>query len=293
MNKKVNEEKIREFFEKKVIDSGHTFEGTINKRLINLGLSVKNEEIYYDKDEKKGRNIDFLAIDNIPSITEKLKQKHDEIQVSGQIRFIIECKSLPNHGWIFFGDEEHESDFAHNSKFSSREMGDTILDLIPDFPEPEIYFASTYSEYIYKDSKEKNKYTKDNNLYESCVSLIKATISNKEEIERYEKYLSHSSIKNKWILGVVFFQPLVIFNGYMYRSTNNKSDDVHLESIDMVKIRRQYVSSNYSITDGTIHIISANKLEEYVNMVKKYYWQGDYIIKHQQELVKTHEDISE
>lgn len=288
ISKKMNEDKIREYFEKKVIDSGHTFEGSINKRLNKLGLRVKNEEFYYDEDEKKGRNIDFLAIDNVPSIKEITKKSHEEIEVSGQIRFFIECKSLPNHGWIFFGNEEHESDFVYNSEFSSESVRETIFDLLPDIPEPKIYFASTYSEYIHSDGKKKNKYTKDNNLYESTIHLIKAMSSSINENKKLKKYFATK--ENKWALGVIFFQPVVVFNGHMYRSTHNKNDDVHLTPIDIAKIRRQYVSPNYTVTEGTIHVISADKLEKYVKMMRKYYWEDDFIRKYQKELVVAHKN---
>lgn len=79
----------------------------------------------------------------------------------------------------------------------------------------------------------------------------------------------------------------------MYRSTNDKNDDVHLTEIDMVKIRRQYVSSNYSVTDGTIHVVTADKLEKYVKMMRKYYWAGDFIRKNQKELVAIHKEWME
>jgi hypothetical protein len=46
----------------------------------------------------------FLLVDLIAraEIPESYKPKDTEYYIVGQINLIIECKNLPDHGWVFF-----------------------------------------------------------------------------------------------------------------------------------------------------------------------------------------------
>src|SRR5690348_4286229 len=98
MNKKQNDEELK-FFQAQVKRSGHYLENRVSNLLQKAGFSIEREVPYIDKDESKGRTVDLIARSEVP---ESYKPKDRKYYVVGQINLIIECKNLPDHGWVFF-----------------------------------------------------------------------------------------------------------------------------------------------------------------------------------------------
>jgi hypothetical protein len=102
----LNEKKILEFFEGQVKRSGHSLENRVENKLRQRNFTVQREAPFIDKDESKGRNIDLSAYAFIPDL-DKFDQK--EKHGVGQFIFVIECKNLPDHGWVFSESNDKES----------------------------------------------------------------------------------------------------------------------------------------------------------------------------------------
>jgi len=276
-NKPTNEEAIKQFFEEKVNQSGHTFEEQVEKKLQDNDFWLFDEEVYLDKDEGKGRTIDFIAHDLIPA---RKDTKFKSTSLLGQLRLVIECKSLPDHAWVFFGQGNHFSEDPLLATYS-KEMDIALTSVKGVSYIQDIYFASRYSEYIYTNKKRVRSNKKENNLYESIMAVIKATRHNMEHVESLIRQILIASSRNPKIeqrLLFSYFQPLIIFNGRMYKAIEVK-DAWKLEKIDMVQIKNSYVSKNYLEDTGVINIVTYDVLDGYLKKIKDHFWkfEGDFI----------------
>lgn len=56
----------------------------------------------------------------------------------------------------------------------------------------------------------------------------------------------------------------------MYR-TIQKNEKIELESIKFARIKKEYLSSAHSESEGEIHIVSSDWLDEYLKMMKDTY----------------------
>ena len=95
----MNEDEIRKFFEGKVKESGYSLESEVENKLKQT-YNTQRDVPYLDKDEDKSRSIDFVASTFFPDDAE-FKNKPEKM-VLGHLNLVIECKSLPDNGWIFF-----------------------------------------------------------------------------------------------------------------------------------------------------------------------------------------------
>jgi len=66
------------------------------------------------------------------------------------------------------------------------------------------------------------------------------------------------------------YQPLIVFEGLMYR-TIEKNESIELEPIKFARIKKEYLSSVHSESEGEIHIVSSDWLNEYLSMMKDTY----------------------
>jgi len=154
-----NEKGILKFFQEKVKKSGHSLENRVEDLLHKDRFSIDREVPYIDKDESKGRNIDLIARAEIP---ESYQPKSKEKYIVGQINLIIECKNLPDHGWIFFKGKDPDlvlPDKVTIGNYMPIEIveADPTRYYTPIKPIPNLFSASGYDEYIL-DNKNANNH---------------------------------------------------------------------------------------------------------------------------------------
>lgn len=257
-----DEEKLLGFFREQLQKSGHSLENKVEDFLIGR-FSVQREVPYIDKDEGKGRNIDLIAYAQIPFQTEFTQKQ--QYYVVGRLVLTIECKNLPNHGWIFFKTKEPEIDFPDKITIADH-IPPEIIEYDPTryyspiTPIPSLFNASGYDEYIYDVGTEtKNQNLKKSNgqrrnLYDAVNKVTKVT---RYQIETTRDVLF---IKIHYIIGqtdkitaFAVFQPLIVFEGLMYGATMNGGSP-KLESIKFAQIPRSII--------GEISIIALTVAEE-------------------------------
>ncbi len=275
--KETNEDKLLKFFQLVLERSGHSLENKV-EALLKDRFSVQREVPYVDKDESKGRSIDLVAYADLPSPEEFTQQKQK--YVIGRINLIVECKNLPNHGWIFFKTKEPELVFLDKVTISDR-MPIEIIEhnptryYSPITPIPYLFNDSGYDEYIYDDgrsSKKKKSNERNDNIFDAVNKVTKAT---RYQIETYRDLLFNkmqyviSDIQK--IIAFVVFQPLIVFQGRIYGASVT-SGESNLKPIKFAQIPKRYVSSNYDEMQGMIHIVSYEFLPEYLNLLYNYYW---------------------
>lgn len=304
--KEANEEELLRFFQQQLERSGHSLENKVEEDLLNDRFSVLREVPYIDKDEAKGRNIDLVAYAEIPSPHEFTQQQ--QYHIVGRINLIIECKNLPNHGWIFFKTKKPELVFPDKVTIADRmpieiTEYDRTRNYSPITPIPNLFSASGYDEYVFDNGRNtKNRNTKNKkksnerteNIYDAVNKVTKAT--------RYQIETTRDLLCNKMqyiiskmdkIISFAVFQPLIVFQGFMYGATvtNGKNN---LEPIKFAQIPKQYVSSNYDEMQGMIHVVSYKYLQEYLNLLHNYYWfASSRMIKEQDSLLALVYEIVE
>lgn len=283
--KQENEEKLLEFFEDRLRKSGFSFESKVERKLRKY-FDVKREFLYFDKDGSDGRKIDFRAKTVFP--VDIPFQKKKEIPL-GSLVLPIECKSLPDHAWIFFRDQDHGGNVLDPNDCviwkENKKIGKTVS-LPPLMPIHDILYASSFVEFFFSNKKEKDISLKedprinnrDTNLYEAVLAVTKATrhmIELEVDLLRRWKEKGVKSFPFNQIYTV--FQPAIIFNGRMYEAIQ-KNDDISLEPIGMVQIEKRYLSSKYQEQRGTIHIVSHSYLDKYIEILKsEFYITDDFI----------------
>lgn len=298
--KEANEEELLKFFQQQLERSGHSLENKVED-LLNDRFSVLREVPYIDKDEAKGRNIDLVAYAEIPSPHEFTQQL--QYHIIGRINLIIECKNLPNHGWIFFKTKEPELVFPDKVTIADRmpieiTEYDPTRHYSPITPIPNLFNASGYDEYIFDNGREMKYEKKSNertkNIYDAVNKVTKAT--------RYQLETTRDLLCNKMqyfiskmdkIIAFAIFQPLIVFQGRMYGATITSGKN-KLEPIKFAQIPKRYVSSNYDEIHGMIHIVSYKFLPEYLKLLHNYYWfASSRMIKEQASLLAIAYEITE
>lgn len=180
--KETNEEELLRFFQQQLERSGHSLENKVEDLLTDK-FSVMREVPYIDKDKAVGRTIDLVAYAEIPSPHEFTQSQ--QYHVIGRLYLIIECKSLPDHGWIFFKTKQQELVFPDKVTIADG-MPSEIIEhdptryYSPITPILDLFNASGYDEYIFDSGKrggekkgKSNEQTK--NIYDAVNKVTKAT----------------------------------------------------------------------------------------------------------------------
>lgn len=140
---------------------------------------------------------------------------------------------------------------------------------------------------MFLDNKKAERQLRSNgrtdNFYDSSIKTIKLTRglinSDLSEARTFYKYYSKAD--------VVFFkiyQPLIVFSGHLYVKRLNADA---ITPIRHLQFSKQYKSQAYD-EDVTIHVVSSNYIQEYLDIIRPYYMAcSKYIIDHQNELKET------
>jgi len=270
--KEPNEEKIKKFFLTKIKQSGYSFENQVEKDL-KKDFRVMREIMYLDKDEQKGRTLDFKA--EIETQAEVGFKKGDTPYI-GKLILPIECKSLPDHAWIFF-EKKYQRLFGNfpdiiNWK-ETKKMKEGVFQP-PLFANNKITYASNYVEYSLKKKEKLKSNQRTDNLFSAILSVTKATRSFYDKDIELQEYLKNHGAAIGPLLVYSVYQPLIIFSGRMYVA-EGEGENMKLNSIPFVQIQKQYISGNYNENHGVIHIVNYENLDEYLKILKDYFRASD------------------
>lgn len=294
MNMDNSEDEIKKYFEMKVKQSGYSLESEVENKL-KPTYGIQRDVAYLDKDENKGRSIDFVASAFIPHLSD-FKQR-EKIAVANLL-LVIECKNLPDHGWIFFPGEDRGFTIAERVSAMRPSEPDPAMKFVPVDTFPDLYYASTYDEHALDTGRSnapgniptRKSNNREDNLYSAIHAVTKATRDQIEQTEKLMKTLFRFYNNMSKVPAVTLFQPVIIFNGRMY-SSEVKNGQPSLQQIDYAQIQKNYRSQNYNEILGTIHIVNYNSLDRYIQLVNNYYWSySGYILNNQDHLLKLVKD---
>jgi len=281
--KKPNEPEIRKFFERKLKESGFLLENKVEPKLKPL-FNVDRDAPYFDKDLSKARTIDFVASTFIPDGTRPPKGK----KAVASLKLVIECKSLPDHGWIFFPGKDPKITFRDEvSAMKDTGRNSPLSKIVPLLTFPTLYHAASYSEFHLEDKSNNGSHSnkRDDNLYGAVHAVTKAT---RDQIELMKKalnaiYMRYNTLQIVPI--VTLYQPLIIFYGRMYAS-DTVNDEISLRPLKYAQIMKGYTSEFYNESIGDIHIVHFDALDEYLKLIHDFYWSSsEFIMKNQEDLL--------
>jgi hypothetical protein len=270
-----NKNEIKKFFEKKLSRSGHSLEILVTKMLNQY--NVQQEVPYLDKDTSIGRFTDLIATKQVPPIEIFGGKSVDGKRVVAQVILVIECKNLPDHGWIFWQGKVPELVFVDNATLADNLSPDLFkgnpgYKYIPFTVIPELIPVSSYEEYILdtgtrKDSKS-NQMT--NNILDAIMKVTKATEYQIQEMRDVmsQNMVSFAGTLENFILYVVV-QPVIVFEGYLYGAKTE--EQYSLQEIKFAQLPKRYVSQHYNVSKGMVHIVSYKSFSEYLNLLDSYY----------------------
>jgi hypothetical protein len=232
----INEDETRKFFQNKLKRSGHILENKVESKLKTF-FQIERQPPYFDKDEKKGRFGDMICSAFFPD--ENIIPNKEKMAL-GQLRLVIECKNLPDHGWIFFENEKKDDIIIpdmYNFIKTYREE-DITGKCIPHGLVTDLFYTSSYYEtFLDSGTKSSSKSnSKESNLYEAILTSIKSTRHQIDKTEELRKSMFRYYNKLDKILFVTLYQPLIIFTGHMYGTKN----DEDLQSIKYVQLKKSY-----------------------------------------------------
>ena len=157
-------------------------------------------------------------------------------------------------------------------------------------PFPSLFHASSFDEQVFNKNASNNKV---DNIFEAVMITTKAA---RYEMEVHESMISrlipHFVDDLSRIVGFTIFQPLIVFQGKMYGVTQ-KDDEPQLEPIKFAQIPKRYVSSKYNEILGRIHVVSYDSFDEYLSILKSFYWRHEKkLMDKQKELVEFVKSLS-
>jgi hypothetical protein len=276
------ENDVDDFFQTSFMESGAPLE-TETAAKLSQHFEVRDQPAFIDLDEGKSRDGDIVARETFPPASSVSSAK----RMLAQLVLTVECKSLPDHGWIFTEGRMRQS-IWHFSLI--RGENSLLSNLRPTRPLHELRGTSNHLERILGNKKGERS-TRSNgrtdNYYGSSLKVIKLTRdlinADLREAKSFYKYYNNRA-------EVVFFklyQPLVVFNGHLYI---RRVDENRISPVDYLQFSKQYRTKSYD-EEATIHVVSSNHIQEYLNIVRTYYMTGlQYIVDHQSELAQAVKD---
>ena len=258
-----------EGLKKLVLQSGFPLEIEVSSflakqcNLISEDFEVTMSDYYLDKDLNKGRELDIKV--DIPIESPKTSS-------TIFLDLLIQCKNLPGNAWVFSKAPQRVVPACRSTSILDlldwRPRWHVVFSGQKDLHYKQIELTKAYHEFVL-DKKGSNK--KDDNLFETVISLAKATsyelgMALREFREELED-LSEEELKKYQPDQVKIFYPLAIFNGKMYLAEEvEKGMDMKLTPIDHIGLLFNYVSGSYDI-ELVIDILHKKALERFFKSI--------------------------
>jgi len=268
------------YFQESFLRSGYPLQSTVSNDL-SEHFDIQNQPPFYDLDDRKFREGDILAKEIFPSILrmDRSANKH----LVGRLVLTIECKNLPDHGWIFT-EGKIKQNFWH---FSLRGTEGMInKNLMPLTALSQLVGTDSFLERIIRPNptKQSRSNQRTNNIHDSSIKVIKLTRHIIEEDKKQAKTLYKYYNRRNEIVFFEVYQPVIIFNGNLFVKRLNQE---RLQRIKYLQLNREYKTLAYD-EYATIHVVSAQDIQEYIEIIRLYYMVGSqYIIDHQNQILNS------
>ena len=122
-----------------------------------------------------------------------------------------------------------------------------------------------------------------NNIHDSSLKVIKLTrhLINQDITEAKTLYQHYNSAR--LIIFLKIYQPLIIFNGRLYVKS---AKEERIKPFKYLQFYREYKTEAYN-EDVTIHVVSREYIQEYLNIIRPYYMIGaQYITAHENQITE-------
>lgn len=270
-------DKIIDFVKKKYNESGQFLAVATERKLKSKSYHVEREAPFKDDDAGKGRYIDLKAEINLPSI----EKQTDKVKYVGRLMLTIECKNLPDHVWSLFNEKVSIDKLVFEDKAS---LDDSLNESVfskpplnkytPSWPLKDVFYASSYDEYILDNGENQTPKSnnRDKNLYDSIMKVTKSTQFELENA-RYllnELYPKVGLVGRELVIPIFYIiQPVIVFRGHLFGHT--LGNDPEFARIKCAQMPKKYISKNYNVRNGLIHIVEDDYFEEYLDILSKHY----------------------
>jgi hypothetical protein len=252
-----------DYLKREIKKTGYPLEIEISSQLDKVWEYVVNTDSYFDKDEKKLRDIDIFAFDSIGS------QKTFPIIL--RVGLVIECKKDEDSAWVFFTrpykyDGEVEGQYVDEVQSVTKNTECTeVMDKI--LPKVSLHYKSSSRTAIAYDT--------------FCFNTTKRSFSTKkreifEAQNQITKYVGHTieqSIMERaryyHVYPIQFFFPCIILDGLMYDAIVDNGS-LTLKESDHVVLSSQY-RSPYSIYENRvlIDVVRKSYFREYQKLIRQ------------------------
>jgi hypothetical protein len=230
-------ENLENFLIKQIKLTGFPLQVEIASYLENKKYGVRNNEYYFDPDEKKARDID---IDAYPTQRDYRKIRIDPFSIVH--RLAIECKKSETHAWIFFTQTERLKLFHGQCidflQVLSKDLELCFSDLISKTSHYNEFkkVASSYTEIPYQGHVH-NRSDKSE-IFEAKNQLTKfISYDIKDFLKRTETKLvvPFSSNYLSWI-----YYPIIVFDGKLFEAICQNN------TIQLAESKHVLLLANYS-----------------------------------------------
>ncbi len=243
-----------------VIRSGFPLQLEIAHKLNERGYDVSNSVYFFDRDEKKARELDIETFMNADRITASLDMEGDKWYFNPAL--IIECKKSEQLSWIFYDsnpinfsfDIGHSIDFLTAKKGYEKSIGTKVLSH---------GFVEHYNTYKYIAGCKQQVRNKDGQIINSNVKGKGGKDEILDALSKLIKYMDYQFDRLKGFFedkpirkDVLFFFPIIVFSGDLYFASYKKELEVRESKHILYETR--YFSS---LTGGLVPL--------YVDIVRK------------------------
>lgn len=245
--------KIRKDLEKSGLDS----ELKASRIFEENGWRLFSASYYFDKDDRKTREIDIRA-----NITKNLTTKDsDDALILNDISIDAEVKKSEKP-WIIFKDLNSYPHILHWSEKRDIKLHNVDeMDLENSLIKyKEIFISRTVGSNIHEAFKHPNDSSR---WYNACLSAIKSSIDSYEESmenvseQFYERYRVFS-----------IYYPLIILDGKLISAHLNDKNNIELEYLENATLELEFGTKEYEQKTHRVEIVTLEGLDKYLKLLK-------------------------
>jgi hypothetical protein len=120
-------------------------------------------------------------------------------------------------------------------------------------------------------------------IHDSSMKVIKLTKHSIDEDKKRAKILYRCYNNVSKVIFFKIYQPLIIFRGHLFI----KRPEQEIQSIKYLQFYREYRTTAYQ-EDTTIHVVSSEHIQEYLEIMRSSYMTGGrYISEHQNQIMAS------
>lgn len=259
-------------FKNKILASikkgGFTTELKVSKLLNKRDWLTLNNYIYFDKDKKVNREIDFYCIRSAKN------NSFSKLQL--KIYLTIKVKKSEKYPWVFFVTKNEPTTLEHGL-FSLTAFKNINLDitenLFNDYPRQKSRYVSTNHTEAFRE-------TEVSNIYKAVESATKATyyFHSTNELTKRKKGTPDEDYANDLFVPIdpklssqlSIFIPLIVFEGTLMNAVLNKNSELDIEETKYVPYESYYIDDEGIEHFYAVDIIHLDYLNKYLLEIEKW-----------------------